>query len=219
MYDQDIRNELTHHGILGMKWGVRRYQNEDGSYTAAGKKRKEQLDKRFESKHPERAAKAEELRSRVIKNQQDNIEKFTKSANSLSKMAEKDLSKMDFDKEAKKELDAELEYLKENFKVNGISGKPTEKDAIDAFYASMGVEAPPGATRKNVAEVIKADTLVFQKNGLYQQLVDSDKAAISKGERIIKDIQDMSLRDIYENKNDIYYGYWQQRYQKQEAHN
>ena len=34
------RNDyLEHHGILGMKWGVRRYQNEDGSLTDAGKKR------------------------------------------------------------------------------------------------------------------------------------------------------------------------------------
>lgn len=30
---------LEHHGILGMKWGVRRYQNEDGSLTEIGKRR------------------------------------------------------------------------------------------------------------------------------------------------------------------------------------
>lgn len=30
---------LCHHGVKGMKWGVRRYQNKDGSLTYAGKKR------------------------------------------------------------------------------------------------------------------------------------------------------------------------------------
>lgn len=34
-----VNNYLEHHGILGQKWGIRRYQNKDGSYTQAGKMR------------------------------------------------------------------------------------------------------------------------------------------------------------------------------------
>ena len=39
----DNQNELQHHGILGMKWGIRRYQNKDGSLTSAGRKRANKL--------------------------------------------------------------------------------------------------------------------------------------------------------------------------------
>lgn len=39
-------NELQHSGVLGMKWGIRRYQNKDGSLTAEGKKRRKHRDER-----------------------------------------------------------------------------------------------------------------------------------------------------------------------------
>lgn len=42
------QNELQHHGILGMRWHVRRYQNKDGSLTPAGKKRADKLAKKYE---------------------------------------------------------------------------------------------------------------------------------------------------------------------------
>lgn len=43
-------NYLMHHGILDQKWGVRRYQNADGSLTPAGKKRLMKADKKWEKK-------------------------------------------------------------------------------------------------------------------------------------------------------------------------
>lgn len=39
MWVKNNTNELYHYGVKGMKWGVRRYQNEDGSLTNAGKRR------------------------------------------------------------------------------------------------------------------------------------------------------------------------------------
>lgn len=39
MWQYQQTNELYHHGILNQKWGLRRFQNKDGSLTPAGKER------------------------------------------------------------------------------------------------------------------------------------------------------------------------------------
>ena len=44
MWRYNYSNELYHHGIKGQKWGVRRFQNGDGSLTNAGRKRYDDSD-------------------------------------------------------------------------------------------------------------------------------------------------------------------------------
>lgn len=54
---------IEHYGIIGMHWGIRRYQNSDGSYTDAGKKRKQKMgffEKRKAKKNLAKARKARE---------------------------------------------------------------------------------------------------------------------------------------------------------------
>jgi hypothetical protein len=48
-----MTNELYHYGIRGMRWGIRRYQNKDGSLTPAGEKRLND----YKSKETERITK------------------------------------------------------------------------------------------------------------------------------------------------------------------
>ena len=65
--------ELYHHGILGQKWGIRRYQNFDGSYTQAGLERYNKSKSRYEAnkeayskiKHDPTASKYQKKQAKV----------------------------------------------------------------------------------------------------------------------------------------------------------
>ncbi len=49
-----MRGYLMHHGVLGQRWGVRRYQNKDGSLTSAGKARLSKQDTKWAKKNADK---------------------------------------------------------------------------------------------------------------------------------------------------------------------
>lgn len=130
--------ELYHWGVRGMKWGVRRYQNADGSLTDAGKRR--QLKK--QQKNLKKARKAKEQKAKTAAKRQ-----------ALIKAGKIPTSKMTDD-----EIQAKIRRLEMEKRLNDLSKDTATVNKGKEFVKKYAADATKKILWENAVDIGKQVT-------------------------------------------------------------
>ena len=174
-------NELTHWGIPGMKWGVRRYQNKDGTLTDKGKKRynKEMEKLKAEEKILKAKARAQAKIDKLEAKRKE-VEELKKSTSEkqkeINKKPEKKVEKPE-PKKAKEMSDSELQekinrmqleqrykaLMKETNPPKSHKGRDFIMDALGKIGSDMAVQVGKHFAAKMINDAI-GETAVYANN-------------------------------------------------------
>lgn len=178
---------LEHHGIKGQKWGLRRYQNLDGSYTDAGKKRySRQLEK-----------KVNKSRSNYVNNA---FKVGTKMADAINKPNTS---------QVRNKIFSDPDYVKVNNRYMDSYSKHEHALEEAVFKYGPDVNAMPEATRKkletsanNIRDLEKKHWQQFNKTInkyepelLSAALKDIGEEDTELGRQLIKEIYTKKRKD------------------------
>lgn len=203
--------ELYHHGIKGMRWGVRRYQNKDGSLTDKGKKRYGDVDFKKETSEVA-AAKANRKVARKAFNKaynrynlvptKQNSDAYDKALNDLNK------ARTEY-KGTKFRLNTSKEMARLNQKSIDLSNKSKHRQRLEEQYQKKGLsqkEAEAAANNRIRTEKILATAAAvtvtacaaYAANKYYKNRVDGLIKAGSQLQRI-------EMRDTGSQLHDTFY--------------
>ena len=152
-----MEDELYHFGVKGMKWGVRRYQNEDGSLTSLGKKRDKMLSDR-------KTAKKHSTTSNMVKAEYSRRE-FEDAKTRLKLENQK--------KKSKRQQDLEKKYIDQGFAKNEAEIKAYNRAKTETILkVAGGIALASAAAYVAYKHYDKVTDRVFEKGSKIGRLTN-----------------------------------------------
>ena len=153
-----MEDELYHFGVKGMKWGVRRYQNEDGSLTSLGKKRDKMLSDR-------KTAKKHSTTSNMVKAEYSRRE-FEDAKTRLKLENQK--------KKSKRQQDLEKKYIDQGFAKNEAEIKAYNRAKTETILkVAGGIALASAAAYVAYKHYDKVTDRVFEKGSEIGRLTNN----------------------------------------------
>ena len=188
-----MNNELYHHGIMGMKWGHRRWQNEDGSYKPGGEERY------YTPKQQKKEFKVfNKSQSKGYRNYYDRMKDYSKKSKVIQERS-KELTDL---ADKARDLDSQYDdYIYENEKVREKATEMALKKAKkEPYYDEKFEDDIINYFLYDEDYLEKAADQLFKNNAKYNQVKKDRNKAISNYKSKCKQITDQIVGEYGDKK-------------------
>lgn len=186
------QNELYHHGIKGQRWGIRRFQNKDGSLTKAGQRRAAKLEAEYEK-----------VTGKKVSSSSSSSKSSGKK--SIKDMTDDELREITNRLNAEKNyMEAQKNHISAQTQLSSLQPKQTNKgkELVKEVFDDVIKPAAKNVGKQYLEKMLKEATGIDPKNSIDALAKEAEKAGYMKK---IYEAKDAAYKNLKNERQEAEY--------------